>query len=84
MRQLGHLADAGHQRLGVGFVGRSCERALGDVLGEIANAFKLGRDLKSPDMIWRRSTAIGWRRATMEDDLLHDLTLKEVDGFDRM
>ena len=47
MRQLGHVLEAGHQRLGMVLAGDG-ERPLGDVLGEVADALQVAGDLQAP------------------------------------
>ena len=45
----------------------SAMHALGDVLGEVADALEVVRRCAIAPTISRRSTAIGWRRAMMQD-----------------
>ena len=60
-RQLDHVAEPDQQRLRMALAGDR-QRPLGDVLGEIADPLEIAA-IFSAAMMWRRSSAIGWRRA---------------------
>ena len=66
-----------HQRLGVRFIGDG-ESALGDVLGEIADALQVRRDAQCAHDV---TQVVGHRLTACDhgDDLLFDLALEVVD-----
>ena len=71
-------SQAGHQRLGMVLAGHG-ERALGDVLGEIADALQVAGDLERGHDV---AQVVGHRLAAgdHQDGLLLELALQAVDG----
>ena len=76
-RQLGHVTKAAHQRLRM-VLRRQRQRALGDILGEIADPFEIGADLEHGHDV---PQIVGHRLPLRDHDdrALLQLTLEPVD-----